>query len=548
MRVTAGVRSTRGGPSRGRWYVLGFALFVLAGSQLGFSYYRRLAAAQAFSGLGTGVAVGASEIDSWVQVHQVAASVLARVAASEITAHPPTTAANRALLAERLGALLDSTAVQAGYAVGWVLDGAGAVIAGPPGAPTGARASGVTLVRQGDDAALDFAMAAGSSPSSPLVVLRAPLRVKSFARINPRSVSAPRSARTSLITRVGDSIVVVLTQGPEDAPAPRRSMLASQAPEVYRRALARDAAGEAGGTSGRTAFYASHTVKALGLPLIREIAADESLASLRLNMVVLAVLVGLILALAIAVADQRVRASRLRREHELTELRSNFVSSVSHELRTPLAQIRMFAELMRKGSLRDKDDLDRGLRVIEKESRRLGIMVDNILNFTRLRREEASVSPVPTDVSDAIAHVIEAFAPLAAERGVTVRNEGGEELVALVDSQALRQVLVNFLENATRYGPSQQQIVVGADEHNGEVVVWVDDQGPGVPVAERQLIWEPFVRGETGRRTDSTGSGIGLSVVHDLVKRNGGSVSVESSPSGGARFIARFPALTDPLQ
>ena len=116
-----------------------------------------------------------------------------------------------------------------------------------------------------------------------------------------------------------------------------------------------------------------------------------------------------------------------------------------------------------------------------------------------------------------------------------------EPLHARVDSLALRQLLLNLLENAAKYGPKGQQVVIGADVDGHRVRIWVDDQGPGVPVAERSHLWEPSFRGATASAQEITGSGIGLSVVRDLVVRHGGDVNVTDAPTGGARFVVSFP-------
>ncbi len=255
------------------------------------------------------------------------------------------------------------------------------------------------------------------------------------------------------------------------------------------------------------------------------------------------ILVTLLLSLIVLVRS-RLRAGRARREQELTRLRADFVASTSHELRTPLAQIRMFAELLQKGTLRRPEEAARALRIIEKEASRLTILVDNLLNYTRLRRraENATIETVPpTHVTDDVRQVIEAFAPLAAERGASVVSEVAKGLYARVDSLALRQVLINYMENAVKYGPRGQTVIVGASADDRCVRLWVDDQGPGVPRGERDTVWEAFRRGDRAEASAQGGSGIGLAVVRELALRYHGGVALEDAPGGGARFVAEFP-------
>ena len=110
-----------------------------------------------------------------------------------------------------------------------------------------------------------------------------------------------------------------------------------------------------------------------------------------------------------------------------------------------------------------------------------------------------------------------------------------------IDTQALRQVLLNFLENAVKYGPRGQTVTVGARHAGRRVRLWVDDQGPGVPSPEREQVWEAFYRSDSAQRAGVGGSGLGLAVVRDLVAHYGGAVRVEDAPAGGARFVADLP-------
>jgi signal transduction histidine kinase len=150
-----------------------------------------------------------------------------------------------------------------------------------------------------------------------------------------------------------------------------------------------------------------------------------------------------------------------------------------------------------------------------------------------------------TDVARDIAYVMDAFAPLAAEKGARVVSTVSETATAAVESQALRQILLNFLENAVKYGPHGQTITLGCEEFPGGIRLWVSDEGPGVPENERESIWLAFRRGSAARESAAVGSGIGLSVVRDLATRHGGRAYVEAEPTGGARFVVEFASAED---
>ena len=383
----------------------------------------------------------------------------------------------------------------------------------------------------------------GTSPG--WIVLWIPVTDDTFRGLNPASRNN-RTGRTSVLARVGDSVAVLATRSNTAAPVPR-SLPWSAVPQHVRVALGGAAtSGHGPGLFGVDVIYAASPVKGMPWAVVREFDSAELLHDVNTALLIEeSLIVALFFSLAFLVQN-RVRAVRARRTSELTQLRADFVSSVSHELRTPLAQIRMFAELLRKGSMRTPQDADRALRIIEKEASRLTILVDNILNYTRLRKRAERASSIPTHVTGAVRQTIESFAPLSAERGVHIVAEIEPDLWATVDSLGLRQVLLNFLENAVKYGPRDQKVTVGAKGIDGVVRVWVDDQGPGVPVSERDAVWRAFYRRKESIAAGATGAGIGLAVVRELVLQSGGSVQVTDAPNGGARFIADLPRAATP--
>src|SRR6266704_2246207 len=237
---------------------------------------------------------------------------------------------------------------------------------------------------------------------------------------------------------------------------------------------------------------------------------------------------------------------QLRREYELSRLRADFVSGVSHELRTPLAQIRMFSETLLLGRVRSDEERVHSLEIIDQEARRLTHLVENLLHFSRSERQATRLSPAPASLAPLVNEAVEGFTPLAAARGVVVRAELTDGVVASVDADALRQMLLNLLDNAVKYGPAGQTVTVGLTGTDARARIWVADQGPGIPAADRERIWDRFWRLERDRGSAVAGTGIGLSVVRELVALHGGRCWAEDAPNGrGARFVIELPlALT----
>ena len=234
---------------------------------------------------------------------------------------------------------------------------------------------------------------------------------------------------------------------------------------------------------------------------------------------------------------------QLRRESQLARLRTDFISGVSHELRTPLAQIRMFSETLVLGRVRSDDERLRSLAIIDQEARRLTHLVENLLHFSRAERQAAHIAPEPTALAPLVQEVIDGFAPLAAARGARLSAVVPEDLVVPADPGAVRQMLLNLLDNAVKYGPAGQEIRIGATRDNGAARIWVDDGGPGIPRADREHVWDRFWRLERDRGSAVAGSGIGLAVVRELAVLHHGRAWIDDTGAEvGTRVVIELPA------
>jgi signal transduction histidine kinase len=238
---------------------------------------------------------------------------------------------------------------------------------------------------------------------------------------------------------------------------------------------------------------------------------------------------------------------QFRRQEELGRLRDEFVSGVSHELRTPLAQIRLLAELLRLDKV-PSEDKERSLRIIDQESRRLSFLVESILSFTHA--QHGKLAPVSTDIAVEVAEIVSGFEPLAQSQGVRITTQLEQGIVADVDRGALRQVLLNLLDNAVRYGPPRGTVTITTSRAGDMWTLEVADEGPGVPVGERERIFSAYYRMKRDAGGAVGGTGIGLAVVRRLVEEQRGRVHVASAnganggrASTGARFVVTLPVV-----
>jgi signal transduction histidine kinase len=224
----------------------------------------------------------------------------------------------------------------------------------------------------------------------------------------------------------------------------------------------------------------------------------------------------------------------------LARLRSNFVAGVSHELRTPLAQIRMFSETLLLNRVRNDSEKQRALEIISQESTRLSQLVDNVLYVHRKPRASDVREHGVIDLIAFVREVVESFEPLAASKRVRLAvAHGDDEVFVRGDAGALRQVLLNLLDNAVKFGPAGQLVTIDLRSQAEAVLLSVEDEGPGVPETERQRIFKAF---ERGRRTNgSGGAGIGLAVVQQIVRAHRGEITVANRDLRGARFTVALP-------
>jgi signal transduction histidine kinase len=249
----------------------------------------------------------------------------------------------------------------------------------------------------------------------------------------------------------------------------------------------------------------------------------------------------LLVILALTVALSILAALQLRREVRFASERSTFVANVSHELRTPLAQVRLVLDTLRLGRAGDAESRTKALSVADREVLRLQHLVEGVLRFTRGPKHD-DAPRVPVDVAREARTVASEFQPLAAQREVQVQVVGDESVSATLQTGALRQILLNLLDNAVKYGRDGATVTAEVRPlPGGGARVSVTDRGPGVPLSDRERIWRPFERGAAAKHRVSGGSGIGLTIVREIAEDHGGHAWVEDAPGGGARFVVDLP-------
>jgi signal transduction histidine kinase len=230
------------------------------------------------------------------------------------------------------------------------------------------------------------------------------------------------------------------------------------------------------------------------------------------------------------------------KEMALARLKSDFVSNVSHELRTPLSLIRLFAETLEMGRLSSPEKYHEYYSIIRKESERLTALINNVLDFSRIEAGKKEYDFRATDLGELARNTLESYRYQIEQQGFEFREEIADDLPPLlVDREAISRSLLNLVNNALKYSQKEKYLGVKLYRSNGVVKLEVIDRGIGIPGSEQQRIFEKFYRAGDPLVHNTKGSGLGLSLVHHIVRAHGGEVSVESAPGQGSTFTIVLP-------
>lgn len=237
-----------------------------------------------------------------------------------------------------------------------------------------------------------------------------------------------------------------------------------------------------------------------------------------------------------------------RRAQELARQQMEFVSAVSHELRTPLTVIRSAGENLADGLIRSSEQVARYGKLIEGEGRRLSEMVEQILEFAGAQSKQRSYDMRPVDMATVVDSVIESCKPLLEEKGFQLERNISESLpIVLGDHHALMRAVNNLLTNAIKYSAEQRWIGISLHPNDKGIELTVEDCGIGIHPEDLPYIFEPFYRCKQVVDEQIHGSGLGLSLVKQIVEAHSGSISVESELGRKSRFTLFLPAATLPV-
>jgi len=227
------------------------------------------------------------------------------------------------------------------------------------------------------------------------------------------------------------------------------------------------------------------------------------------------------------------------RVRELENMRRDFVANVSHEIKTPITAIKGFVETLLDGALENPDDALRFLGIIEKHTRRLEALVEDLLTLSRIEQEGefAKTAFQEFNLRGVLNSALQLCLTKAEAKGIKVLLNCPEALPVKGNASQIEQAVVNLLDNAINYSPRESSIRVNARKEDAETVtISVTDQGCGIAPEHIQRIFERFYRVDKGRSRAAGGTGLGLAIVKHIVQAHGGKISVESTPGKGSTF------------
>jgi signal transduction histidine kinase len=251
--------------------------------------------------------------------------------------------------------------------------------------------------------------------------------------------------------------------------------------------------------------------------------------------------------LATALAHRAALAidnASLHRELEAAvQIRDRFLSIASHELRTPLTSLLGYTSLLQRGLTGNElaPAVQRALRTISLQATRLNLLIEQLLDVSRLQRGQFTITEQPLDFGELVARVVDEFGAIVAPRPVSFTQRSGP-IVVRGDTLRLEQVLQNLLGNAVKYSPAGGPVEVSLDREAQEAILEVRDTGVGIPAAAQPHLFEPYYR-SSATSSRISGFGIGLFVVREIVARHGGRTEVESTEGQGSTFRVRLPLL-----
>jgi signal transduction histidine kinase len=229
-------------------------------------------------------------------------------------------------------------------------------------------------------------------------------------------------------------------------------------------------------------------------------------------------------------------------ELRLNKLKSEFISNVSHELKSPLTSIRMMTEMLHHNRVKTEERKSEYYSAMLEDSEHLSHLIDNILDFSRMDDDRKKYDFIDLDLDDLLVKFLESTRERLPEPGFDIGYNRPERVpVIKADKNAILQVFYNLVDNAIKFSGTSKHIDISLIPVEDEIVFCVKDYGIGISAKEQEKIFDRFYRGGEPQRLGIKGSGIGLTIVKQIVEAHGGTISIESEIGKGSMVTVRLP-------
>ncbi|OGU68180.1 MAG: hypothetical protein A2W30_09140 [Ignavibacteria bacterium RBG_16_36_9] len=232
----------------------------------------------------------------------------------------------------------------------------------------------------------------------------------------------------------------------------------------------------------------------------------------------------------------------IRKEVEIAQIKSDFVSNVSHELRTPLSLISMFSETLEMDRVKTDEKKKEYYSIISQEANRLGKIVNSILNFSKMEAGKRQYNFVDSYLNDVAENVYRSYKFHLEQKGFTFKILKDETIpIIKIDEEAVSEAIVNLVDNAVKYSDNEKSITIRTGMENNYAFVEVEDKGIGIPDKDQKKVYEKFFRVSGGNIHNVKGSGLGLSIVKHIVDAHKGKIELNSEVNKGSKFRLMLP-------
>ena len=360
-----------------------------------------------------------------------------------------------------------------------------------------------------------------------------------------RRILRTESYSTLFVWRASEGRVVLLAAGPTYVEshwlATLPPLLRTQGVRIgLEDAEGRGAVGEPGKTSNRRSL---RLASATGLPWTLYAISDDRAGIAEFGGRRRLLLAGLSVMTLLMLAGSYLIGRAVAREFAVARQQSDFVSAVSHEFRTPLTTLRQLSELLAKGRVASEEDRQQYYDFLLKDSKRLHRLVEGLLDFGRLEAGKMRYRFEPLDASKLLREVVADFQGKVEASGFRVELKTNGSAAVRADSEALRCVVWNLLDNAVKYSPHGSTVWVNLERQANRLIIAVRDRGVGIDSGEQKNIFEKFVRGASAKAGGVGGVGIGLAVARQIAIAHSGHIALESAPGRGSTFRLVLPAM-----